>query len=82
MLQVLVVGAVISLVAQSLTLISVLRRLHTHPSESASLILLNAELALTAGNLVFMFGVQVTFFTLLFVNLFPPISVKKWMYLW
>lgn len=81
MLQVLVVGAVISLVAQSLTLISVLRRLHTHPSESASLILLNAELALTAGNLVFMFGVQVMFFTLLFVHLFPSISVKKLRYL-
>lgn len=78
MLQVLVVGAVISLVAQSLTLISVLRRLHTHPSESASLILLNAELALTAGNLVFMFGVQVT----LFVHLFPSISDKKWRYFW
>lgn len=70
MLQVLVVGAVISLVAQGLTLISVLRRLHTHPSESASLILLNAELALTAGNLVFMFGVQVWTYTQLFVNLF------------
>lgn len=58
--QVLVVGAVISLVAQVLTLVSVLRRLHTHPSESASLILLNAELSLTAGNLVFLFGVQVS----------------------
>ncbi|XP_054289267.1 uncharacterized protein LOC129004717 [Macrosteles quadrilineatus] len=58
--QVLIVGAVISLVAQFLTLVSVLRRLHSHPSESASLILLNAELALTAGNLVFMLGVQAT----------------------
>lgn len=70
MLQVLVVGAVISLVAQGLTLISVLRRLHTHPSESASLILLNAELALTAGNLVFMFGVQVKVYKQLFEKLF------------
>lgn len=59
MSKVLIVGAVMSLVAQSLTLIGVLRRLKCRPGEQASYILLNAEVALTAGNLLFMLGVQV-----------------------
>jgi hypothetical protein len=58
--QVLIVGAVIALVAQFLTLASGLRRVKSQSEDPTLLILLNTELALTLTNLVFMLGVQVT----------------------
>ncbi|KAL1124295.1 hypothetical protein AAG570_002063 [Ranatra chinensis] len=58
--QVLIVGAVIALVAQFLTLASGLKRITSQRQEPALLILLNTELALTLTNLVFMLGVQAT----------------------
>ena len=58
-LKVLIVGAVIALVAQFLTLASGLRRVKSQSEDPALLLLLNTELALTLSNLVFMLGVQV-----------------------
>ncbi|XP_024082244.1 latrophilin Cirl-like isoform X2 [Cimex lectularius] len=56
--QVLIVGAVMALVAQFLTLAGAFKRLKTE--DSALVILLNTELALTCSNLLFMLGVQAT----------------------
>ncbi|XP_068084857.1 adhesion G protein-coupled receptor E1 [Anabrus simplex] len=58
--QVLIVGSVISLIAQFLALITVFRRLRSSPRDHATLTLLNTELSLTLSNLVFMLGVQAT----------------------
>lgn len=58
--QVLIVGAVIALVAQFVTLACVFRRLKTRPDDYASLIILNAEVASAVSNLTFMLGIQVT----------------------
>uniref|UniRef100_A0A1B6DN44 G-protein coupled receptors family 2 profile 2 domain-containing protein n=1 Tax=Clastoptera arizonana TaxID=38151 RepID=A0A1B6DN44_9HEMI len=58
--QVLIVGAVISLVAQLLTLACVLRRLQTHADHSQSLIIINAEAAAACSSLTYMLGIQAT----------------------
>ncbi|XP_075214139.1 uncharacterized protein LOC142320317 [Lycorma delicatula] len=58
--QVAAVGGVIALAAQLLTLASVARRLKLRPHDASALILLNAELALTLANLLFMVGIQAT----------------------
>ncbi|RZF41162.1 hypothetical protein LSTR_LSTR015346 [Laodelphax striatellus] len=54
------VGGVAALAAQLLTLTGVARRLKMKPNDASALILLNAELALTLANLLFMVGVQAT----------------------
>ncbi|GFG32375.1 hypothetical protein Cfor_04355 [Coptotermes formosanus] len=58
--SILVAGAAISLVAQFLSLATALRRLRSHPNDPATFIFINAELSLTASNLIFMLGVQAT----------------------
>ncbi|KAF6215529.1 hypothetical protein GE061_010285 [Apolygus lucorum] len=57
-LQVVIVGAVVALVAQFLTLASALRRIRE--GDTPLTLLLNTELALTLSNLLFMLGVQAT----------------------
>ena len=59
MLQILVVGAAISLIAQFLSLATAVRRLRSHPHDPATFIFINTELSLIASNLIFMLGVQV-----------------------
>ncbi|PSN32309.1 hypothetical protein C0J52_15714 [Blattella germanica] len=58
--QVLIAGAVISLVAQFLSLATALRRLRSNPHDAATIIFINIELSLSASNLVFILGVQAT----------------------
>ncbi|XP_065199602.1 mucin-5AC-like isoform X2 [Planococcus citri] len=58
--QIIIVGAVIALVAQFLTLASSIRRIKTHHGEEPTIILLNIETALTLTNLTFILGVQST----------------------
>nr|XP_018903047.1 PREDICTED: uncharacterized protein LOC109034384 [Bemisia tabaci] len=58
--QVLIVGAVIGLVAQFLSLASAVQRVRSFPREETTVILLHTQLAFTVSNLVFMLGVQAT----------------------
>jgi hypothetical protein len=59
MLQILVAGAAISLVAQFLSLATAVRRLCSHAHDPATFVFINTELSLIASNLIFMLGVQV-----------------------
>nr|CAD7567639.1 unnamed protein product [Timema californicum] len=57
--MVLVIGGVISLVAQFLSLATAFRRVRSSPNDPATFIFLNTELALSASSLAFLLGVQV-----------------------
>jgi hypothetical protein len=59
MLQILIIGAAISLVAQLLSLATILRRLRSNPHDPATFIFINTELSLSASNFILMIGVQV-----------------------
>ncbi|KAK3928802.1 Adhesion G-protein coupled receptor G7, partial [Frankliniella fusca] len=58
LLQVVIVGAALALVAQFLCLASAVRRLRPGRADVATAVLFNVELALIVENLVFMLGVQ------------------------
>nr|CAD7424539.1 unnamed protein product [Timema monikensis] len=58
--MVLVIGGVISLVAQFLSLATAFRRVRSSPNDPATFIFLNTELALSASSLAFLLGVQAT----------------------
>ncbi|CAG2054229.1 unnamed protein product [Timema podura] len=76
--MVLVIGGVISLVAQFLSLATAFRRVKSSPNDPATFIFLNTELALSASSLVFLLGVQSGYSSLLMSQLCYVVNPRSY----